>query len=506
MATLLTVAPPTFAQRRPRPPEQPLTYASPAAIAPSQSTVVTFRSPGVGQGSRIWTSFDAKARRLYHNDERDLIADEARYEILVPSHAPDGIHAVRLTTSAGLSSLQPLMIDRLPSRPETPGNQSPSSATSIEFNTAVEGAVDELTHDYFRFHATKGQRISIEVVAQRLGSRLDPVLRLLDESGRELAYSDDDPAVGADSRIAVTAPKDGAYLIELRDINYGGGLGFRYRLRVGDFAVASAGFPLARRARLDAPRVEESLEAEPNDLPEFATPFSLPCTIHGMFHPSSDRSGDRDHYRFYARKSESLAFAARTRSLGSPCDVRMKLFDPDGKQVAESKADAADEGLLAYKFPGDGAYVLRVEELNRRSGSDLAYRILADRDPGVFLSVEVDKIDTTPGGESEIKVTAVRRGYTGVITFASPELADRFPLSNNTIADGKTETTLKIKVPDDAKTGGPWHFTLVGYAGKETSSPGTVVSTGPALKKLFPTVLHPPVEWDGMIGLGIKSK
>src|ERR1041384_1954840 len=63
--------------------------------------------------------------------------------------------------------------------------------------------------------------------------------------GRELAHNDDGVGLRGDSRIAFQAPETADYLIELRDVNYGGGSEFSYRLRIGTFPFAVTAFPLA---------------------------------------------------------------------------------------------------------------------------------------------------------------------------------------------------------------------------------------------------------------------
>ena len=60
--------------------------------------------------------------------------------------------------------------------------------------------------DFFRIAVAAGQRVSFEVLGRRLGSGLDPVLRLRDSAGRELpgAYSDDAPGLQTDARLTHT--------------------------------------------------------------------------------------------------------------------------------------------------------------------------------------------------------------------------------------------------------------------------------------------------------------
>ena len=98
---------------------------------------------------------------------------------------------------------------------------------------------------YYRFAAKKGERIAFEVVAQRMNSRADPIVRIHNTAGREIAYCDDTPGLGADPCFAHVFKADGEYLAEVRDANYEGGPECRYRLRIGDFPTATVPFPLS---------------------------------------------------------------------------------------------------------------------------------------------------------------------------------------------------------------------------------------------------------------------
>src|SRR5271170_3785201 len=65
-------------------------------------------------------------------------------------------------------------------------NNSPAQAQAVTLPITInghisgreaDGAVDE---DYFRFHARKGQNLTIDVAAARLGSPLDSQIEILD--------------------------------------------------------------------------------------------------------------------------------------------------------------------------------------------------------------------------------------------------------------------------------------------------------------------------------------
>src|SRR5436305_632400 len=71
----------------------------------------------------------------------------------------------------------------------------------------VSGRIDPETSNFYRFTVAAGQRLSFEVLGRRLGSQLDPLLRLHDGTGRELprAYSDDAPGLQTDARLSYSS-------------------------------------------------------------------------------------------------------------------------------------------------------------------------------------------------------------------------------------------------------------------------------------------------------------
>src|SRR5262249_23673457 len=90
--------------------------------------------------------------------------------------------------------------------------------------------------------AKKGERYTFDVIAQRAGSRLDSLLRILGPKGEKLIENDDHQErsssyngfnMTADSRIeGWTAPADGRYVVQIRDVHQRGGPDFGYFLQV----------------------------------------------------------------------------------------------------------------------------------------------------------------------------------------------------------------------------------------------------------------------------------
>ncbi|MCS7303952.1 MAG: PPC domain-containing protein [Thermoguttaceae bacterium] len=131
-------------------------------------------------------------------------------------------------------------VDTLPETIEQEPNNSLSQAQPLPVPQIVNGRIQSPEdEDVFRVEGKAGQKLIIEVIARRVGSPLDSLLKLADTHGRLLASSDDmqDPTCGwlthyADSRIEAILPTDGAYYVHLRDAQHRSGPEYAYRLRI----------------------------------------------------------------------------------------------------------------------------------------------------------------------------------------------------------------------------------------------------------------------------------
>ncbi|OYV83243.1 MAG: hypothetical protein B7Z73_16280, partial [Planctomycetia bacterium 21-64-5] len=221
-------------------------YPAPAAVVPGASTDLTLFGANLAAPTALWTNLPSAKIELAPGIEGNgTKADQVVYRCTLAAEAPVGVYAFRLATGKGVSNTRLLMVDDLASVADNGNNKSLATAQPLTFPTAVDGAAEAESYDFYKLTVPSGQRISVEVVARRLGSALDPVVRLLDAAGRELAYSDDEPGIGADCRFVYQAPTAGDYYLELRDIRYQGSPNHRYRLRIGNFPLVNTPFPLA---------------------------------------------------------------------------------------------------------------------------------------------------------------------------------------------------------------------------------------------------------------------
>jgi hypothetical protein len=479
-------------------------YSIPSALTPGKTTTLTLVGENLDGATELWTSFPAEVVR--DSASNSNATDRVTYRVSVPGDAPLGVGALRLATTRGISAMRMVAIDDLPSIADSGTNKAVVSAQEIGWRTAVDGGTDDLGSDYFQISGRAGQLFSAEVVAQRLGFDLDPVLRLLDAAGHELAFCDDAGGLQSDAQVHFQFSQAGQYFLEVRDTRYRGGSKYRYRLRVGEGALTPLSFLPARQSDFHPAwfgNLPETTEIEPNSTVATATQIKVPGGIAGRF----AKPNDKDFYEFEVQAGQRLVLAGKTRTLGSPCDLFMRLYKADQSLISEANITGTNEGTITNRFDEAGTYRLLVEELNRLGGPDLAYRIdIKPITPGFALSVDSDKFEVTAGGSVEIKVACLRNNYDGPITLVLNAAGKGLELSNNIIL-GKTtnETPLKVTAPANLAGGRLFHFTIIGYARIGESYFESQASTMPALRKLFPQMLYPPEDLDGLIGLGVKA-
>ena len=524
-----------------------LSHTTPAGVQPGQSTDVVFHGANLAGASGIWTSFPASAVLTPGMENNGTQPASVSYRLTIPADAPLGVGAIRVMTGKGVSNLRLLLIDDLPAIAKVGNNKTPQTAQILSPPIAIDGACDAESSDFYKITVVAGQRISFDVFARRLGSPLDPMMRLLAANGRELAFSDDEPSTGADCRFNYKFETAGDYFIEIRDIRFQGGGAHRYRLRLGDFPLPSVPYPLAAQkgsaasvslagksvelpgpvavnvptevpgnrlnvaaayapgqgsswVTLMASETPEQLEQEPNDVPEKSTPVTIPGAIEGRLEPRNDR----DFFQFEAKKGQRYLFTGQTRSLNSPSDLLLRLYNAEGGMIAEAEDTGIEEGVLNVTFPADGIYRLRVEDSNHRGGPDDVYRILVEPyQAGFTLSAAAEKLDAPQNGVFVVKVTAARRDYNGPITLAVEGAGEGCVVQSNVIPEGKPETTISVTLGPSLAAGQLAMVRIIGQAKIGETEFRTAANTLLAMRTSLSGLPFPPAGLDGTLTLGV---
>ena len=138
------------------------------------------------------------------------------------------------------------MVGHLQEVVEEPNNNHIEKPMRVTLESIVNGQSNGGAADFFKFTARQGQRVMLDVWAERIDSRMDATLLVYDAAGREIARSRD--VNGRDPLVDLSIPADGDYVVMLYDFLYQAGSEFPYRLVIStepyvDFVFPPAGPP-----------------------------------------------------------------------------------------------------------------------------------------------------------------------------------------------------------------------------------------------------------------------
>ena len=132
----------------------------------------------------------------------------------------------------GLAAPVPVVVGSLPGHRETEPNNSTDSALILAWPSAIHGHISEANdEDRFGIEAVKGDKLRLRLRASEFDSALDPVLRIEDTNGKQLAR-DDDSGERQDAKLNWTAPADGTYFLAVSDLIRSGSKAHFYRLEI----------------------------------------------------------------------------------------------------------------------------------------------------------------------------------------------------------------------------------------------------------------------------------
>jgi hypothetical protein len=449
-------------------PAQPvLTDLQPRGVQKGKPFTLTLSGRNLGDGAKVRSSMPATFTLL----APERAKPEGRSVTFLVEPAGDlavGAYPIRVETPDGISNIQLLAVGAFPeysedeSRPGAIANSNDTIETAQPLPPApltLNGALQGPERDVFRIRAKSGEKQVFEVEARRLGSAIDPVLEILDASGRTLARSEDAPLLGLDARVAVTFPRDGDYYVVVHDARYSTQTANFYRLKIGSFAYPQEIFPLGGRRgevveaslgvqkiTIDLRNVDKNARQVFVNLPDSAVlpvPFAvgddpemtapvadaigLPATINGRL----SKAGQVDRYKVRVSPGQPLAFRIQARELGtSKLMAVITVLDEKGKMLARSgdepladdvynvnQSRTAGDPMVRVKAPEGSDHVeVTVEDLALRGGVNYAYRLNVEsiaQDFRVLLNAPF--VNVPAGGSAILPVTVQRQGYDGEV-------------------------------------------------------------------------------------------
>jgi hypothetical protein len=484
------------------------------------------------------------------------LAETVTVQVTVAADVAPGPRELRLATPLGLSNPLTFCVGQLPEVCEKewkPGAKPPAGPADAEIRITLPAIVNgriipgdgdlvrfppRLAQPYapgdvdrYRFAARQGQQLVVVAEARELIPYLadavpgwfQAVVTLYDADGKELAY-DDDYRFHPDPVLHYVIPRDGEYVIAIRDAIYRGREDFVYRITIGELTFVTSIFPLGGRAGTQTPvelrgwnlptdkltmdcrdrepgvyplsvgegpqvsnhvpfavdTLPECLAAEPNDSPEHAQPVTLPVILNGRI----DAAGDWDVFRFEGRAGDNLVAEVYARRLDSPLDSVLKLTDATGRQLAfnddhEDKGSGLNthhaDSLLTAKLETNGTCYIHIGDGQHKGGPEYAYRLrLSAPRPDFALRVVPSALNVRGGASIPLTVYALRRdGFAGEIALALKDAPGSFLLSGARVPAHQDEVRLTLTVPPLA-TQEPLRLSLEGRAtidGQEVRRP-----------------------------------
>jgi hypothetical protein len=270
-----------------------------------------------------------------------------QYTIAVAPDCPLGIYEARVMSRLGVSSSRVFSVDSLPEVTRTAANTTLATALDLQVDSICNANVTAKAVDHYRFSASTGQRIIVHCAARSIDSKLDAVLIIGDEAGRDLKVE------RRGGLIDFTVPADGKYTIKVHDLTFNGGPAYFYRLSLRQLPTDAALPQFATTQSVSAfswppsglAAVAGSQEIEPNQDHSDAQKINLPCDISGSFFPAADV----DMFEFAAKKGEVWWIEVASERLGRPTDpaIVVQLVEPSTPGDANSPPKFTDVAELS---------------------------------------------------------------------------------------------------------------------------------------------------------------
>jgi len=229
----------------------PTLWAAPAGMPLSRLSSVF--PVGGKRGSTVEVTLrgadlDGSKRLHFSHPGISAVPAGGNFTVTIGPEVPLGLHELRAVGRYGVSNPRAFVVGARDETVEKEPNDTPEQATEVALEMTVNGKSERQADvDYFRFQASKAQRIVIDCSAARIDSKFEGVIVVYDAAGFELERSR--RSRRGDPCVDFTVPADGQYLLKVHDGTYRGkDEEFAYRVTLGtgphlDFILPPCGLP-----------------------------------------------------------------------------------------------------------------------------------------------------------------------------------------------------------------------------------------------------------------------
>ncbi len=327
-----------------------------------------------------------------------------------------------------------LQVDNEPAIMEKEPNDSPAEAQRITIPATIDGQIaggaKQADEDYFRFTARKGERLTIEVAAARLGSPLDSLIEILDADGHPIPRA----TVRCLSQTSTTLSDRDSETEYIRLLSQTG-LHENDYLMIGDELVQLTYIP----DQPDADVVVKGIGGQRLTL------LGTSPSVHPIDTP--------------VYKAEILPPNAQFPPNGLPVFHLTYRNDDGGPGYGP-------DSRLEFTAPKDGDYLLHIRDVRGMQGPHFAYRLTIHGEEADFvLTASPDNPGVPQGGGTPITVAADRLpGYEGPIGIEVKNLPTGVIALPASIPAGQDSTVVVLSASSTATLGATTPMQILGHA------------------------------------------
>jgi hypothetical protein len=331
-----------------------------------------------------------------------------------------------------------LVVGSLPEIVEQEPNNSPAQAEAVSLPVTINGHIDGgakaggvTDEDYFRFHASKGQQLTIDVEAARVGSPLDSVIEVLDAQGKAIP------------RATLRCLNQTTTTLSDRDSRTTGvRLTSKTGLHVGDYLMVGD-----ELNQLDYISDQPDADVEVKGIGGLRLAFlGTSPVVHAVNTP--------------VYRAQILAPDAEFPPNGLPVfHLTWRNDDGGPRYGADSRID--------FVAPADGQYILHLKDVRGMGGPDFAYRLsIRETIPSYQLMASPENPNIPRGGRVPVTVSADRlQGYDGPIAIEVKGLPPGVTAGPAKISGGEDSTVVVLSASAEAAAHAPpGAMEIVGHA------------------------------------------
>jgi len=421
-----------------------------------EKTTLILDGDDLGTSPKLLLPFPATQTLLPKNTPK-----QATFEVTANAAVVPGFYPMAVVTDQGASAPVAVAVDKLPQRP--------FAASVDQIPVALHGTLTGGTASEVTFPGRAGQKVTVEVEAQRLGGKLRPILTLTTAKRLQLAWAWPSNAHGGDAKLEATLPADGPYTVALHDVEYAGQAPGHFRLKIGQWAAAEPVFPPViaggtakpgeRFLPLDwkdgsgpRPFVTVSPHAEIVELPTAKDGQQLPAGPVGVCGRLLT-DFEEDRYRVPVMPLAKVRLEVFADRLGSPVDAALIVRDAMGKELSRTEdGPGTVDPVVEYAVPaGVTNIIVGVVDAQGRGKPNGVYRLVIDSPKsGPHLLTPENHLSVPAGGRFVIPVIVDRRGDTGKFDVTASTLPAGVTLENTAIPENADGTLVVVRRTDAA--------------------------------------------------------